>query len=133
MASRTLWWCAPQIACTVITPPALPAGMHDANHQESDLPPPAGAPESGAGALAAAGAPLDVAAGALAPRPCAGDLRCRVAPTLAEIAAGGARGEESASPNIPASACPEGARRVVYPGIAAQRLCGRNSWCRGWT
>jgi hypothetical protein len=65
--------CAPQISCTVITPASLPAGIHDANHRESDAPPHDGALACGAGMLAAALGTVEVAAGYLNPEPRAGD------------------------------------------------------------
>jgi len=68
--------CGLQILHLGITGRSLPARIHDAVPRGSDIPPLAEAPECGAGVLAAASATVEVVAGCLDPRPCAGDLRC---------------------------------------------------------
>jgi hypothetical protein len=87
--------CAPQILCTLVTSPSLPAGIHGANHQASDAPRHAAALACGAGVLAVAPAMMDVAAGSLAPGPCQDDRCYHAPPTHAADVAGGFRSERS--------------------------------------
>jgi hypothetical protein len=110
---------APQISCTVITPPSLPAGIHGANHQESDAPPHAGALQCGDGMLTAAPATVEVTAGDLDLRPCGDDLHYNVAPMLAAGVANGSRSAALRSLSILAAACPRAVHKGRSPGESA--------------
>jgi hypothetical protein len=76
------------IAATV-TPPALPASIRGANHQEWDGPLLADEPEAGAGGLAAEPAGTEAAAECLDPRTYEDAPHCNVVPMLAGCVAGG--------------------------------------------
>jgi hypothetical protein len=81
------------LLCIVIMPSSLPAGIHGANHRETDALPHVDALECGASVLAAALGPVEVAAGYLDPRLCEDDPHHNVAPTRAGRVADGSRSE----------------------------------------
>lgn len=75
----------------MVTPPSLPANIHDASHQGQDELRLADASEAGAGAFAATLGVTRVAAGYSGPKTCEGGLYCNVAPTVGGGVGGHAR------------------------------------------
>jgi hypothetical protein len=77
----------------MVTPPSLPANIHDASHQGQDGLLPADASEAGAGAFAMALGVTSVAAGYSDPKTCEDGLYCHVASTVGGGIGGHARSE----------------------------------------
>jgi hypothetical protein len=77
----------------MVTPPSLPANIHDASPQGQDGLLLANASEADAGAFAAALGVTSVAAGYSDPKTCEDGLYCNVAPTVGGGIGGHARSE----------------------------------------